>query len=65
MGKPYVSDFEKFIDQYKIEHPEVVIEQRRGWSSFWEADVKPGDRENAKGSLAPDDQYGFQNKLHG
>ena len=43
MSKEYVSDFEKFMNQYLKDHPEVVKEQRRGWRSFWEVNIDPAD----------------------
>jgi hypothetical protein len=35
MSKEYLSDFEKFMDQYLKDHPEVVKEQRRAEETYW------------------------------
>ncbi|HEX8606064.1 MAG TPA: DUF3460 family protein [Pseudoduganella sp.] len=32
----YVSEFEQFLNQYKEEHPQVEVEQRRGWKIWWD-----------------------------
>ena len=59
MNKAYVSDFMNFMDQYLKEHPEVVEEQRRGWSSFWEVKIDPAASNFSKEDIVPDDHYGF------
>ncbi len=35
MSKEYVSDFEKYMNQYLKDHPEVVEEQRRAEETYW------------------------------
>jgi len=59
MGKPYVSEFTKFMNQYLDEHPEVVEEQKRGWASFWQLKAEIRAPEITKGDIARDDSYGY------
>ncbi len=35
MSKEYVSDFEKYMDQYLKGHPEAVKEQRQAEVVYW------------------------------
>ncbi len=35
MSKGYVSDFEKYMDQYLKDHPEVVKEQWKAEENYW------------------------------
>ncbi len=35
MSKGYVSDAEKYMDQFLKDHPEVVEEQRRAEENYW------------------------------
>ena len=59
MGKPYVSEFTKFMNQYLDEHPEVVEEQKRGWASFWQLKAEIRAPEKTREDIAPDDSYGY------
>lgn len=59
MGKAYVSEFTKFMNQYLDEHPEVVEDQRRGWEFFWKAKVDLMAPEITRDDVAPDDSYGY------
>lgn len=45
----YVSEFERFIQDYLAHHPEVVADQRRGWLIWWDhrLDLDALDREQA------------------
>ena len=64
MTKPYISEFETFMNQFLHEHPEVIEEQKRNWRSFWEPEI---DRETAHPrieDLVEDDQYGFRWRPH-
>ena len=40
MGKPYVSEFSNFMNQYMKDHPEVVEEKWRRWGFFWERNTE-------------------------
>ena len=59
MGKAYVSEFTKFMNQYLDEHPEVVEEQKRGWASFWQLKAELRAPEITKDDIARDDSYGY------
>lgn len=60
--KPYKSDFTKFLDELKAEHPEIEEEQRAGRALLWD---RPQDRE-AQGqwrtSRVPQQPYVYQTK---
>lgn len=60
MNKAYVSDFEIFMGKFLKDHPEVVEQQRRGWSSFWQVKIDPAASNFRKEDLVPDDHYGFK-----
>jgi hypothetical protein len=59
-----VYEFENFMDQFLKEHPEVVREQHRGWSSFWDVKINPETTHIHKEDLLPDDLYGFRWHTH-
>jgi hypothetical protein len=59
MGKPYVSEFTDFMNQYLEAHPEVVEDQRRGWEFFWKRKAEIRAPEISKDDIAPDDGYGY------
>jgi hypothetical protein len=40
MGKPYVSEFSNFMNQYLKEHPKVVEEKWRRWGFFWKLNTE-------------------------
>ena len=67
MTKPYISEFESFMNQFLKEHPEVSEEQRRNWRSFWEAEIDHDTLYPRQEDLIEDDLYGFRwrpHKLH-
>lgn len=35
----YVSEFTVFMQDFLVEHPEVVADQRRGWNLHWDHQV--------------------------
>ena len=59
MGKPYVSEFTEFMNQYLEAHPEVVEERQRGWEFFWKRKAETRAPEITKDDIAPDDSYGY------
>lgn len=59
MKSGYVSEFTRFIDQYLLEHPEVVEDQREGWNIFWNRHVDFAEQKQAEEDAVPDDTYGF------
>jgi hypothetical protein len=64
MTKPYISEFETFMNQFLQSHPEVIEEQRRNWRSFWEPEIHHETAHPRKEDLVPDDQYGFRWRPH-
>ena len=34
--RAYVSEFTRFMDNYLVQHPEVVRDQKLGWRIWWE-----------------------------
>ncbi len=59
MRTDYVSEFTQFINQYLVQHPEVVADQKVGWDIFWDHKVDLQALEDAKKDVVPDDCYGF------
>jgi len=57
-------DFEKFMDQFMKEHPDVTLAQQRGWRSFWDVKIDPATTQIHKEDLLPDDLYGFRWNTH-
>jgi hypothetical protein len=54
-----VSEFTHFISDYLSNHPEIVADQRVGWSIYLNKRVDPATQEEARQDAAPDDAYGF------
>ena len=42
-GKSYVSEFERFMDGFLQDHPDVERDKIMGWRIWWERHVKPGE----------------------
>lgn len=59
MKTRYVSEYTLFIKQYLAEHPEVVEDQKRGWSIWWERKADFDAIKKANEDSVPDDSYGF------
>jgi len=55
----YVSEFEKFLNNFLEAHPEAVREQHAGWSIYWDKKVDLQAIDRARQDKVPDDQYGF------
>jgi hypothetical protein len=54
MGKPYISEFAKFMNQYLKEHPEQVEEQRRCAGFLLEGESRPDGSGNNPGNPRPE-----------
>ena len=54
----YVSEYTLFIQQYMAEHPEVVEDQKRGWSIWWDRKADQAAIKKANEDFVPDDSYG-------
>ena len=59
MDKNYVSEFTVFMNGYLQAHPEVVEDQRRGWSIYWNHEVDFEELKEAEEDHVPDDGYGI------
>lgn len=60
MGKfdrEYVSEFTHFINHYLEEHPEVVADQQRGRSIYWDKHVDLEEQHRAETDAVPVDSY--------
>jgi len=57
-------EFERFMERFLTDHPDVVREQHEGWSSFWEVKIDPATSRINKEDLLPDDLYGFRWNTH-
>ena len=63
MTKPYISEFESFMNQFLESHPEVIEEQRRNWRSFWEAEIDPETAHPRKEDLVEPEPV-FLHRVH-
>lgn len=59
MDKSYVSEFTVFMNHFLDEHPEVVEDQHRGWTIYWDHKVDFTELKEAEEDQVPDDYYGF------
>ncbi len=60
----YVSDFTKFLDTFKSEHPDVAVDQAKGRSIWW--DKRPQtdeEREHLAQSRVRQSGYVYQTKV--
>ncbi|MGZ3236015.1 MAG: DUF3460 family protein [Burkholderiaceae bacterium] len=55
----YVSEFEKFINQFLEEHPSVLESQREGWNIFWDHNIEPDDLKRAYQDTVPLKAYPY------
>ena len=55
--KAYVSDFAHFMDDFLDHHPEVVDDQRRGWSIYWNHELDINEQEKAGQDAVPVGAY--------
>lgn len=55
----YVSEFDQFIDNYMVEHPEVTADQRRGWYIWWDHLVDLKDLEKQHDDAVPVKPYQY------
>lgn len=49
----YISEFTLFMQDYLTQHPEVVVDQRRGWDMFWDHQVDFDALEKAQRDSVP------------
>jgi hypothetical protein len=53
----YVSDFTRFMEGFMKSHPEAEVEQRQGWSMYWNRKVEFDRLEEAAADAVPTDPY--------
>lgn len=49
----YVSDFERFMQDYLEHHPEVVADQRDGWFIWWDHRIDLDEMDRQRASEVP------------
>jgi hypothetical protein len=59
MGKEYVSEFTVFMNEYLLEHPEVVKDQWVGREIYWDRHIDFAALDRAEKDSVRDDSYGF------
>jgi len=60
MDRTYVSDYTRFMEQFIDAHPEILVDQNKGWRIYWEKRVDLAAQEKAEKDTIPDDGYGFR-----
>lgn len=53
----YVSEFTQFMNEFVAEHPEIVADQYRGRSMYWDKHVDMAEQEEAAQDSVPVDSY--------
>jgi len=53
----YVSEFERFMQAYLDHHPDVVADQRCGWSIWWDHRVDLDELDRQRASEVPFKPY--------
>lgn len=59
-NETYVSEFERFMNRFLVEHPEVQEDQRLGRLIHWDHKVDLAGQEKAAQDCVPEDGYGFR-----
>ncbi len=55
----YVSDFTRFMDGFLEDHPEVAVDQKRGWGIWWERLVDLRERERIEADTVRRTPYSY------
>lgn len=58
-NEAYVSEFEKFMNGFLDQHPEIIEDQRQGRLIHWDHHVDLAAQEKAAQDSVPEDGYGF------
>lgn len=53
----YVSEFAQFMHAFMESHPEVVVNQRKGWNIFWDKNVNFEELKDATADSVPVKSY--------
>lgn len=56
----YVSDFEKFIDGYMEQHPEVQEDQQHGWYIWWDHRLDLAELDKLRDNEVPAKPYQYE-----
>jgi hypothetical protein len=62
MAAGYVSDFTRFIQDLKAEHPDLDRQQREGRAIWWDKDVDQDLYKRFRQSTLPQPAYVYQPK---
>ena len=62
MAAGYVSDFTRFIQELKVEYPDLDRQQREGRAIWWDKDVDPDLYRRFRQSTVPQPAYVYQPK---
>ncbi len=49
----YQSEFTRFLDGYLATHPDVPVDQKRGWYIYWDRHVEMSDIERERKENLP------------
>lgn len=55
--KPYVSEFDQFMQDYLARHPEVEQDRRRGWDIWWDRRVDLDELDKQREDALPARPY--------
>jgi hypothetical protein len=56
----YVSEFDQFINDFMVHHPEVEEDQKRGWYIWWDHRVDLTDLEKQQEDAVPVKPYQYE-----
>lgn len=56
----YVSEFSEFMNSFLHQHPEIVADQRKGWSIFWDKKIDFETLKRADKDTVPIDGYYYE-----
>lgn len=55
----YVSEFERYMDAFLKRHPDVVVDQERGWYIWWDHRLDLDAEEKERESELPQKPYPY------
>jgi hypothetical protein len=55
--KAYVSEFDRFMDDYLARHPDVQEQRRRGWRIWWDHRLDPDECDLQRNDALPVPPY--------
>jgi hypothetical protein len=63
MAQPYESDITRMIRELLRDKPQIVQEQKKGRSLWWDKKLDPDDLKRAQESSVKQQAYVYQNKV--